>query len=257
MTLSFRFSLLILATAWTATAAIPMTVRQGRPVVDGVYVNGHGPFRFLLDTGAQSSQLDVRVAREIGLVATYQVELAAAGGVRRVAGVEGVPIRVGEAEAAGEVLLTGMDGVREWAPDVRGVLGQSFLGRFDFRLDFRGGRMEFGRMERLGLRAELELISGRPAVFTSLGRLVIDSGADRVILFSQRRGVAAMVRTAGGVAAAGRGSRAPFFIEGRAFRADEIFALGRPAHMKEDGLLPANLFAAIYFCNSGRYLVLE
>ena len=87
MDLRCRLGLLILATAWSATAAVPLTARHGRPVVDGVYVNGHGPFRFLLDTGAQSSQLDVRLAREIGLVAAYRVELVSAGGVRKVPGV--------------------------------------------------------------------------------------------------------------------------------------------------------------------------
>lgn len=256
MTLSLRFSLLILATAWTA-AATPLAVRQGRPVVDGVYVNGNGPFRFLLDTGAESSQLDVRVAKEIGLVAEYRVELAALGGMRRVPGVGGVRVRLGEAEAASELLLTGLDGVRAWAPDVQGVLGQSFLGRFDYRLDFRAGRVEFGAHERPGIRAELERRTGVPVVFTSLGRMIVDTGTERLIVFGTARGGAMILRTAAGIAAAEKVGTKELVIEGVALRTPGAYSVSRPAGMGVDGLVPATMFAAVFLCNSRGYIVFE
>lgn len=31
--------------------AANLRVEEGRPIVDGVYVNGDGPYRFLVDTG--------------------------------------------------------------------------------------------------------------------------------------------------------------------------------------------------------------
>lgn len=35
--------------------AVKMQVRDGHPIVDGVYVNGNGPYRFLVDTGRMST----------------------------------------------------------------------------------------------------------------------------------------------------------------------------------------------------------
>jgi len=42
-----------------ATDDIPvrLSMRSGRPLLDNVYLNGHGPYQFLLDTG---SETDVR-----------------------------------------------------------------------------------------------------------------------------------------------------------------------------------------------------
>ena len=36
---------------------LKLQVIAGRPVVDGVYLNGQGPYRFLLDTGTQVNML--------------------------------------------------------------------------------------------------------------------------------------------------------------------------------------------------------
>ena len=41
-----------------------MRVRDGRPIVDGVYVNGHGPYRFLVDTGTMRNLIDADLARK-------------------------------------------------------------------------------------------------------------------------------------------------------------------------------------------------
>src|SRR5579862_8304020 len=52
---------------------VKLQVREGRPIVDGVYVNGHGPYRFLLDTGANVNLIETGLARKIGMNATFQV----------------------------------------------------------------------------------------------------------------------------------------------------------------------------------------
>lgn len=251
------FNFLILTIALLPAAEIPLAVRQGRPVVDGVYVNGGGPYRFLVDTGAESSQLDRRLAKEIGLRPSFQVELVAAAGVRRVGGAGDVRLRLGTAEATGEVLFTDMSTVREWAPDVQGVLGQSFLRRFDYRLDFRAGRMEFGGRERAGIRAELEQGLAIPVVFTSLGRLAVDTGTERLIVFGEARGRAMILRTATGVAAAGVARTKPLLIEGFTVRTPGAYSVSRPEGMSVDGLLPGSLFPSIYLCNSQGYIVFE
>lgn len=68
-------------------------------------------------------------------------------------------------------------------PDVQGVLGQSFLSGFDYRLDLRGKRFELGRQDLKGQRFPLRTLNSRATLSTSLGDLVLDSGAAELILF--------------------------------------------------------------------------
>src|SRR5205814_272541 len=47
-------------------ASVPLDVKSGRPVVD-VLINGKGPYRFIVDTGASHSVIDSALAKELGL----------------------------------------------------------------------------------------------------------------------------------------------------------------------------------------------
>src|SRR5580658_10165693 len=60
------------------------------PVVDGVYVDGRGPYRFLLDTG---------LAKKIGMKATFEIDLASAAGTTALPGSDGNEVELGPAEA--------------------------------------------------------------------------------------------------------------------------------------------------------------
>jgi len=48
------------------TAAVPLDLRMGQPIVD-VMLNGQGPYRMFLDTGAGTTVLDSTLAAELGL----------------------------------------------------------------------------------------------------------------------------------------------------------------------------------------------
>jgi hypothetical protein len=61
-------------------AEAKMQVRDGRPVVDGVFVNGHGPYRFLVHTGSNVNLIETGIAWKIGMNATFQVDLASSAG---------------------------------------------------------------------------------------------------------------------------------------------------------------------------------
>jgi hypothetical protein len=45
-----------------ALSEVKMQVRDGHPIVDGVYVNGHGPYRFLVDTGTNVNLIETDLA---------------------------------------------------------------------------------------------------------------------------------------------------------------------------------------------------
>src|SRR5271163_10492 len=67
----------------TASTASPSTslklnILDGRPSVSNVFLNGRGPYRFLLDTGAQSNQIDTAVAEELAVTATFRTDFVTA-----------------------------------------------------------------------------------------------------------------------------------------------------------------------------------
>jgi hypothetical protein len=59
--------------------ALPMQDMGGRPVVE-VKINGKGPYRFVLDTGAVTTVVSDELARELSLAAPAGVQVTAVGG---------------------------------------------------------------------------------------------------------------------------------------------------------------------------------
>lgn len=238
-----------------------MQVVEGRPIVDGIYVNGHGPYRFLVDTGSNVNMIDIGLARKIGMNATFQVDLASSAGKTLMPGSDGNEVVLDSVKAdAQKFLFSSLDAVRKLAPDVQGVVGQWFLSRFDYLLDLRGKHIEFGKQERNGTRAAVTMQNGRVVVSTSLGDLVLDSGAARLILFGAERmgGDAAkgVVRTFAGSQAVGSIS-IKLIIEGRNVWNGDAVTMPSRTEPGVAGLLPPSLFKAIYVCNSESYVVFE
>ena len=182
---SFRFLIctLIIA-AGPLLGGVRMQVRDGRPIVDGVYVNGHGPYLFLIDAGPNVNLIETGLARKIGMSATFQVDFASTAGMTQLQGNDSGEVALDSVKANEQkCLFSDLDDIHSLSPDVQGVLGQWFLSGFDYMLDLQGKRLEFGKQDGNGTRARLTMPNGRMAVSTSLGDLVLDSGADRLILF--------------------------------------------------------------------------
>jgi hypothetical protein len=267
LTSFFTCSSLIIAAAITprnaksmpaADGSLKMTVMSGRPVVDGVYLNGHGPFRFLIDTGAETNQVEASIARKIGLAPTFRVDMATIAGTIPVAGGKVDEVALGQVTAAGqEFLFTGLDGVHQLSSGIQGVIGQEFLSRFDYLLDFAGGRIVFGGAEPdCGSRTAFTLVEGRPAVETDWGKLVLDSGTATAILYADSTGKSGgRVVTASGRAVVSETHDLRLRVGGRAY--STVAASAPREALEEDGIVPASLFHAVYVSNSGRYLVLN
>jgi len=252
---------LILALSPLVNAA-NLRVQDGRPIVDGVFVNGHGPYRFLVDTGTNVNLIDANLARSIGLNATFQVDLASATGKVPSPGSDGNEIVLDGVKAGGQKFLySGLEAIHGFAPDVQGVLGQWFLSQFDYTLDLRGKRLEFGKQDRSGTRVPLTMINGRLAVSTSLGDLILDSGASRLVLFGVEPDIGLggkrEWRTVAGSQEVGVVSIKPLVIEGRTIWHGEAVVIPNRSEPGVDGLLPLSLFKTIYVCNSEDYVVLE
>ncbi len=153
-----------------------------------VLINGKGPFRLVLDTGASKSALLPRVARVIGVPlqpATMRVH-----GVTGSADVSTVAIDQLE---VGELLMgaTTLPIVPDVFGGADGVLGNEALGDKRIYIDFRRDRIEImrSRSERPGLgmsKIPLKLTRGKLLAFqTRIGNVattaVIDTGAQRTI----------------------------------------------------------------------------
>ena len=240
--------------------AARIRILDGRPVVSGVYVNHHGPYQFLLDTGTTLNHLDPWLAKSIGLKPTFRTPLLSATGVTSVTGADGIEVTLNPVRADDQTFLFGgLETIQRSLPDVKGVLGQAFLSRFDYLLDLHSQRIEFGTRELAAgaTRAPFESLAGRPVVSTSLGSLVLDSGTATVTLFGrQATAMTHEMFTMTGTAKVGTVS-GTLVIGGRTFWHGEAVAIPRPAETGAAGLMPVSLFKAVYVCNSEGYLLLD
>ncbi|MBZ5634565.1 MAG: retroviral-like aspartic protease family protein [Acidobacteriia bacterium] len=241
-------------------AVVKIHLTRGHPLVDGVYLNGHGPYRFLIDTGSTSNHLEQKLARSIGLTPTLRTELASSAGVTVVSGNDGIEVALGPVRAGAQTFLfAGLEAVHQLSPDIQGVLGQAFLSRFDYRLDLRGQRLEFGTVEFDGkaIRVPFLKSNDRPLVNTSLGPFLLDSGADGVIVFGAGGGdVKYEMTTMSGSFIVGT-ITTKLLIDGRRFWHGEAVAVPRQEDVGVAGLLPISLFRSVYICNSEGYVVFE
>ena len=239
-----------------------LRVIEGRPVVDCVFVNGHGPYRFLIDTGTNVNLIETGLARTVGMKATFQVDLASSIGKTPAAGSDGNEVAVGPVKAGGQkFLFSGMEAIHHLSSDIRGVLGQWCLSQFDYMLDLRGKRLLFGKQDRNGTRASFEMINARPVISTSLGALALDSGASRLVLFGVQpdigAGFQAELRTVAGSRPIGLVSGKRLVIAGRRIWGGDAVAIPERSEPAVDGLMPLSLFKTLYVCNSEKYVIFE
>ena len=151
-----------------------------------------------------------------------------------------------------------LDSLHSVWPDVKGILGQWFLACFDYTMDLRHKTLEFGKQERTGRHTPFRLLDGRTTLTTSLGDLVVDSGAARLLLFgvTPQDGDQMPMLTMTGTQNVGTVTRR-LLIEGRdVWRGDAIALPGRP-EPGISGLMPISFFKSVYVCNSEGYVVLE
>lgn len=221
-------------------------------VLSSVYINGQGPLRLFLDTGAESCSLRPEVAARIGLPAQYQVEqvTVAGEGLRPAARAE-LRVRTVLAQDV-EFLLSPIP-----LAGVDGVLGQSWLGRHAYLLDYRNERLVLDGDPPEGVRVPLFQEDGRPALEAEVDgeyrRLVLDSGAAALFIYrpAPRFSARVQVQTNQGTREAGIG-RAYVRIGDYRSALRTVELPGRQV----TGLLPASAFPAIYVARRDGVVVL-
>src|SRR5690242_2260716 len=158
------------------------------PVFADVSIGNAGPYRFLVDTGAQGSVIDPKLAAELDLRPEFRVEVVSANNTRLLPALKLETLRVGDKPLhESEIVFEDLSEVRRIDSSIRGVLGFDALVGYDFTLLPRTGRLELTRGRPAGAVTPFHRVEGRIAVAARMGsevlNLILDSGANHVVLF--------------------------------------------------------------------------
>jgi hypothetical protein len=260
--------------------AVRFDVDEDGAVAVAATVNGAGPFRFLVDTGSSHTAVGDALARRLGLHAVAKAEIVSATGhfMRPV-------VRLGRTAvgaAAREGILASVLPSAELGRlggDVDGVIGQDFLGDFDYTLDYLRGRLTWtadGETSEPAARLTLASEGGRFLATLPQGagrgvvRLVPDTGSAALVIFGQGPGGgggALRLLPASGQArlraVAGERTVERAFVQ--ALRVGALVMNNEPAVVVErpasaeghaDGLLPLHRFARVSFNARERCLLI-
>lgn len=176
-----------------ASATTPFLPAGPSDVLVPVTVGGRGPYRFLLDTGSTHTAITAELATAVGAAAVARTTMRASGGTVDCLVVALPPLAIG-GEAADGITATALP---EAAASVLrgiadGILGQDFLARFSYTIDYRARRVVWHDADYVAPGFVVPLIpaEGRflvelpaPARATAPRRFVPDSGADTLVLF--------------------------------------------------------------------------
>jgi predicted aspartyl protease len=280
-------SLTALAPARIAAAAdarrdAPTRFASSRPgeIVVAVTVGAFGPFRFLLDTGSTHTAVTDRLASAAqALPVARTVMRAAAGSVAcLVVALPTVAVDGVSADGLTATVLSPASGA-VLGPAIDGVLGQDFLSRFAFTIDYRRSRILWHDGDYVAPGTRLTLVPAQdrwlvelpqpakaPGMPPTLRRFVPDSGADTLVLFGESRAGCLITAWRPGRSALGSltGERAVRTATVDGLRVGDATLVGQVAAVlpstgsdDPDGLLPLHLFASVFFSASSRALVVE
>jgi hypothetical protein len=252
----------------------PFESRGPGEVVVPVTLAGRGPYRFLLDTGSTHTAVTGSLAAAIGARPVARTTMTAAGGtieclvvgLPRVAiggtAVDGLTATALPAASA-SMLGAGLDG----------VLGQDFLARFSYSIDYRVSRIRWHAPDYVAPGVRLTLVPSQDRWLVELPqpgaapayRFVPDSGADTLLLYgdgmAQRvvrewRDARASVHSLTGGRAVRTGIVDGLHI-GDAIIERQLAVVVPGERREPDGLLPLHLFASVQLNARDRYLVIQ
>jgi predicted aspartyl protease len=170
--------------------ATPTTRDHIGRVVVPVMVNGQGPFRFIVDTGANRSTISPQLVRTLGLTPVVGSTVVVNG----ITGAAQTVYVMVDSLQAGDLLIDGTALPVVWAPVMAGadgILGAAGLSEKSLLIDFQRNRVEIARHVDSLLRGQsvrihgLSLTHGLVAVEARVGRTrvtaIIDTGAERTL----------------------------------------------------------------------------
>jgi len=245
-------------------------------IVVAAILNGAGPYRVLVDTGANHSSISEEVARAIGAPQVARGVVSSPAGDREYPMVRVDQLAIGPiAVAAMPTAVPARD--LKVAGAIDGVLGQDVLSTLRYTIDYKQRRIAWddGRSLREAPVASRELPltfrDGLPIVEVRHGaailHLVADSGAAGLLLFESAGRELPAMRSDGGLVRVDsfQGSRAARSVVIDEFKVGPSIFQDLPAVLvkradspayRSDGLLPLHIFGRVTFDGPGRRLIL-
>jgi hypothetical protein len=228
------------------------------PVYADVFIGAKGPYRFLVDTGAQTSLIDEKLAAGLKLQPQYRVEIVTQHSSRSSPALKMRDLRIGDKRLAEtELVFQDLENVRRSGIPIRGLLGISALAGHSFTITPKDARLELDPSRPEGEAVPYYLLEGRIALKARMGSedlfLALDSGGHHVVLF---RTPAAMAKTkpVNGILGTLEGARSvvpttwtePMSFSGGIRVKTLPAAMVKRDGAEVDGLLPASAFRSIY-----------
>ena len=267
---------LLLATAprmWAASTSFVLGDQGG--VVVAVTLDGEGPFKMLLDTGATHSVLTADIVGQIGAKAVAQASVFSPAGSMERPIVEVDTLSIGPITVDMIFPSVAAAGAYGAKGEIKGLIGQDVLAGLRYTLDFRRRQIEWhdatppydGMWLPLSFEHGRFLVAFPQAVGTL--RLVPDSGSGGLVLFEAHcRETVQTVETGETVelatAAGRRLARSVLLpvlrIGDRTLR--DVPAVSISGHDVAhpgagDGLLPLHIFDRVTFDGPARLLLLD
>ena len=274
---------------WLALAmALALDVLDSPPLVhfdlleDGaivvpVMVEGQGPFRFLLDTGASRSVVTESLARRIGAVRDAAIMMLTPGGQRVMQPAARVGmLRIGPLRVVDLLVTLVEDDLLKAAKDVQGIAGQDILAQAAYTIDYRRRSVVWHLDGKIpaGARLRLDMAGGRALVSLPQRssreaplRMIPDTGADAVVLFARAgRPLPSvtpldigLLRTVSGPQLVRRALLDRFNAGEIEFGSVTVSIVERrdTNTVDGDGLLPLHMFSAVTFDVANGFLVLQ
>lgn len=170
--------------------ALPTTRDHIGRVVVPATVNGQGPFRFIVDTGATHSTVTPNLVRVLGLKPA-EVPAIVLNGITGTAQVSAVTL---DKLQTGDLTIDGLVVPVVWAPVMAGadgIFGAAGLTEKSLSVDFERNRVEISRGVQTAVRAEAlrvhatRLTHGLMTLAMRVGKVtglaVIDTGSERTL----------------------------------------------------------------------------
>jgi predicted aspartyl protease len=249
-----------------ALGSVPLDIDQRGGAVLEVRVNGTGPFKFMLDTGASRSIIADDLAARLGapVVARSEVVGSAGSDVRLVVRLGSIAVDAARVEG---LLVPVVPAARlsQLGRGVLGLLGQDFLSAFNYTLDYRRARLTWDEALTCGADGAVRMIAAEGRFVMALEdlrggflRLVPDSGAEVPVLFHASEPSARAAVQVVGLAGDGRRAQVTALQRLRVgavtLRDLRAYVVNRDdAHA--DGLLPLHVFSSVSFAAGGGCIV--
>jgi hypothetical protein len=254
----------------------PFESRRPGEVIVPVAVGRRGPFRFVLDTGSTHSAVTESLANALGATRVARTTMKANGGTIECLVVVLPPLAVGDAVGEGlTVTALPPSTTSTLGRGIDGILGQDFLSRFRFTIDYRQSWIAWHGTQYVPQGVRLTLVPSQdrwlvelpqPGQQPTTHRFVPDSGADTLVLYgdavadrivSQRRPDHAVLRSLTGDRVV-RTAIVDGLRVGDASLERQLAAIVPSSGADGvDGLLPLHPFGSVYFNVEERYLVVQ